>query len=162
MKRRLPTVLSITAVLIAVAGFTPLGQAAREILPKARFATNAGKVDGLNASRSPKAGYLLALGKNKKFPASVITAPGGFSGLEIPTGASATDSSTPKVVVVNCSPGKKVIGGGAGATGTGASEVSVTEFFPSSATQWTARALEVNGTNNSWKLTAYAFCVIAP
>ncbi len=37
MKGRLPTVLSITAVLIAVAGFTPLGEAARNALPMPRI-----------------------------------------------------------------------------------------------------------------------------
>jgi len=159
MKGRLPTVLSITAVLIALAGFTPLGEAARNALPKARFALNADKVDGIHASRAPKAGRLLALGRNKKFPASVIgTGPPGVSGLEIATAASAQDSSTPKVVVVNCATGKRVLGGGSGVTGAGASEVAVTEAFPSSTTQWTTRALEVNVTGNSWKLTAYALC----
>lgn len=161
MKGRVPTVLSIAAVLVVVAGITPLGEAARDALPRARYALNSDKVDGIHASRSPKAGRLLALGKNKKFPASVITAPAGFSGLEIATAASATDSSSPKAVVVNCAAGKKVVGGGAQATGAGASEVSVTEGYPSSATQWTTRALEVNATGGSWKLTAFAFCAFA-
>jgi len=160
MKGRLPTVLSISAVLIAVAGFTSLGQAAGDAIP--RFARNADKVDGIHASRTPKAGRLLALGANQKFPASVITAPAGFSGLEIASGATALDSSSPKAVVVNCPAGKKVIGGGSGVTGAGATEVAVTEAFPSSATQWTTRALEVNATGNSWTLTAYAFCAVAP
>jgi len=162
MKGRLPIVLSIAAVLVAVAGITPLGEAARDALPRARYALNSDKVDGIHASRSPKAGRLLALGKNRKFPASVITAPAGFSGLEVPTGASALDSSTPKAVVVNCPLGKKVIGGGARVTGAGASEVSVTEGYPSSATQWTTRAIEVNATGGSWTLTAFAFCAVAP
>lgn len=158
MKRRLPTVLSMAAVLIAVMAATPLGQAARDIVPKARFALNAGRVDGLRASKSPKAGYLLALDRSKKFPASVL-AGSGLSGLETVTAASAQDSSSPKVVVVNCSAGKRVVGGGAGATGAGAAKVAVTEFFPSAVTQWTVRALENDATGSSWKLTAYAFCV---
>jgi hypothetical protein len=162
MKGRLPIVLSIAAVLVAVAGITPLGEAARDALPRARFALNSDKVDGIHASRNPKAGRLLALGKNKKFPASVITAPAGFSGLEILTGASATDSSSPKAVVVNCTAGKKVIGGGVQVTGAGASEVTVTESYPSSATQWTTRAAEADGTGASWKLAAFAFCAVAP
>ena len=164
MKGRLPTVLSITAVLLAVLGLTPLGNAARDVLPRARFALNSDRVDGIHASRSPKAGRLLALSSSKKFPASVIpaTAPTGVSGLEVITATSAQDSSTPKVVVVNCSAGKKVLGGGATATGGGASDVSVTEFYPSSAAQWTARALEVNATGASWRLSAYAICATAP
>ena len=159
--KRLPLVLSVTALVIAAVGFTSLGQAARDALPRARFALNAYKVDGIHASRTPKAGRLLALGSNNKFPASVITAPAGFSGLEIASGASALDSSSPKAVVVNCPGGKKVIGGGSGVTGAGATEVAVTEAFPSSVTQWTTRALEVNSTGSSWQLTAYAFCAFA-
>ena len=56
MKGRLPTVLSATALLIALASLTPVGQAAREkITPRARFALNADRVDGIHASRLPKA-----------------------------------------------------------------------------------------------------------
>jgi hypothetical protein len=163
MKKRLPTVLSVTAILVAVAGITPIGQAARDALPRARFALNSDKVDRIHASRIPKAGRLLALGRDRKFPASVITLPAGLvSGVEIVTGPSATDSSSPKAVVVNCPAGKKVIGGGSRVTGAGASEVSVTEAYPSSATQWSTRAIEVNATGTSWAMTAYAFCAVAP
>ena len=87
MKGRLPTVLSATALLIALASLTPVGQAARDaITPKARFALNSDRVDGIHASRLPKAGRLLALGTTKKFPASVFS---GLSGLELVTAVSA-------------------------------------------------------------------------
>ena len=100
MKGRLPTVLSATALLIALASLTPVGQAARDaITPKARFALNSDRVNGIHASRLPKAGRLLALGTTKKFPASVFS---GLSGLELVTAVSAQDSSSPKVVLVNC------------------------------------------------------------
>jgi hypothetical protein len=157
MKRRLPIVLSVTALVIAVAGVTPLGEAASDAIP--RFARNADKVDGLHASRTPKAGRLLALNSSRKFPASVLTA-SGLNGLETVTAASAQDSSSPKVVVVNCSAGKRVVGGAARATGTAATngDVVVTEFFPSSANQWTVRALEPANVGTSWALTAQAFC----
>ena len=156
MKRRLPIVLSVTALLIAVAGTTPLGEAASDAIP--RFARNADKVDGLHASRTPKAGRLLALNRNRKFPASVFTST-GLSGLETPTTVSAQDSSSPKVVLVNCPAGKRVIGGGARVTGAGASEVTVSEAYPSTANQWTVRAVEANATGGSWLLTGFAFCV---
>ena len=155
MKGRLPTVLSITALVIAIAGITPLGQAASDAIP--RFARNADKVDGIHASRTPKAGRLLALNKSKKFPASVLTAT-GLSGLEIVTAVSATDSSSPKSVTVNCPAGKRVIGGGARATGAGAGEIGVTEAYPASATQWVVLGRELDATNASWTLTAFTFC----
>lgn len=74
-----PLAVSATALVIAVFGSTPLGQAARDLIVP--YALNAGKVDGIDASRVPAAGKLLALGSDKKFPASVIPAAG-----EGPTG----------------------------------------------------------------------------
>ena len=153
MKRRLPIVLSVTALVIAVAGTTPLGRAASDAIP--RFARNADKVDGLHASRSPKAGRLLALNSSRKFPASVLT--GAVTGLELLTVSSALDASTPKVVQINCPTGKRAIAGGHAVTGAGASEVSVTESWPSAVNQWTLRALEVNAAG-SWRLQGWAFC----
>jgi hypothetical protein len=44
----------------------------------ALFAKNAAKVGAIGASKKPKAGKLLPLGKNGKFPASVL--PGGVKG----------------------------------------------------------------------------------
>jgi hypothetical protein len=162
MKARLPLALSVAALLVTLASITPLGEAAGEAIPRfARNAGNADKVDGLHASRTPRAGRLLALNSARKFPASVLsTAPAGVAGLEVLSAATALDSSSPKSAVVNCPAGKKIIGGGARATGGGAVEVAVSEAFPSSATQWTTIAREVNATGASWTLTAYAFCAL--
>ena len=159
MKGRLPTVLSATALLIALASLTPVGQAARDaITPKARFALNADRVDGIHASRLPKAGRLLALGTTKKFPPSVFS---GLSGLELATAVSAQDSSSPKVLLVNCPAGKRAQGAGYRLTGAAVNggNVAVTEFYASSATQWTARAIETTAVGTSWMLTAQAACV---
>jgi hypothetical protein len=161
MKARLPLALSVTALLVTLASITPLGEAAGDAIPIARFARNSDKVDGLHASRTPRAGRLLALNSLRRFPASVIPpTPTGVQGLEILNVATALDSSSPKSAVVNCPAGKKVIGGGARATGGGAVEVAVSEAYPTSATQWTTLAREVNPTGASWTLTAYAFCAL--
>ena len=156
MKRRLPLVLSMTALVVALAGITPLGQAARNAADVVRFARNADKVDGIHASRSPKAGRLLALNSAKKFPASVLS---GLSGLEVVVLASAQDSSTPKVLLVNCPAGKRAISAAHRLTGGGASSISVTESYPTSPSQWTMRAVEAPATGSSWMLTAQVFCV---
>lgn len=162
MKARLPLAISVTALLVTLASLTPLGEAAGDAIPIARFARNSDKVDGLHASRTPRAGRLLALNSLRRFPASVIppTAPTGVAGLEILNVATALDSSSPKSAVVNCPAGKRVIGGGARATGGGAVEVAVSEAYPTSAAQWTTLAREVNPTGASWTLTAYAFCAL--
>jgi hypothetical protein len=159
MKGRLPTILSATALLIALASLTPIGQAARDrITPRARFALNSDRVDGIHASRLPKAGRLLALGTTKKFPASVFS---GLSGLELVSVVSAQDSSSPKVLLVNCPVGKRAVAAGYRLTGAAvnAGNVEVTEFYASSATQWTARAIETTAVGTSWMLTAQAACV---
>jgi hypothetical protein len=157
MKRRLPIVLSVAAVLIVIAGITPLGQAASDQV--VRFARNSDRVDGLHASRRPRAGRLLALNRNRKFPASVLPSTTGLTGLEVVTAATATDSSTPKVVQVNCPAGKRVAGGAFRVTGGGTNNVRVTEFYASTPNQWTVRAVENPTTGNSWLLTGFAHCV---
>ena len=84
MKERLTLVLSAVALLIALFGATPLGEAAGRALTAvppfakksgyattAGYAKNAGAVGGFKASRRPVAGRLLVLGANGKFPPSV-------------------------------------------------------------------------------------------
>src|SRR5207302_1900704 len=79
VRLRLPIVLATTALVVAVFGWTPLGQAAQnlagKVIPplakKANFAKNAGAVTGIKASRKPKANYLVPLTKTGKFPISV-------------------------------------------------------------------------------------------
>jgi len=155
MNRRFPIILSVTALVVALAGITPLGEAARDATQVVRFARNADKVDGIHASRSPKAGRLLALNSSRKFPASVMS---GLSGLEIVSQASAQDSATPKVLVLNCPAGKRAVASAYRVTGGGAAEIAVTESYPSSPSQWTIRAVEQNAVP-SWALTGYVFCV---
>ena len=124
MRGRLPLVFSLIALVVAVTGFTGLGEAARDALPRASFANNSHRVDDIHASRRPRAGYLFPLGRNRKFPASVIgtgpAGPPGVSALEIITLATAADSSSPKSATANCPTGKRVVAGGARVTGTGA------------------------------------------
>jgi Collagen triple helix repeat (20 copies) len=76
--RRLPLVLSTTALVIALFGATPLGRAVTSVVPPfakhartADFATNAGAVNGLKASTRPRPGRLVALGTDGRFPVSV-------------------------------------------------------------------------------------------
>ena len=54
---------------------------------KGLFAANADRIDGIHASKSPKAGALLPLGKDAKFPASVVPVVKGPQGPAGPSGA---------------------------------------------------------------------------
>ena len=99
MQRRLPVILSVTALTVALLGTTPVGRAAHELtraIPgfakTAGYARNAGAVDGIRASRTARAGYLVPLGSSGKFPASVGQA--GPPGPPGPAGANAFCSDT--------------------------------------------------------------------
>jgi hypothetical protein len=90
-RRRLPVVLAATALVIAVFGSTGVGHAVGSaVAPFAKHArtadraTNATAVNGIKASKTPRAGWLLPLGKDGKFPASVGLA--GSSGTQGPKG----------------------------------------------------------------------------
>jgi hypothetical protein len=95
MRERLPLVLSTTALVVAVFGGTPLGHALSTAIPPlaghaktADFATNAGAVNGLKASKRPRVGWLLPLGKGGKFPASAgVAGPSGPQGPAGPAGS---------------------------------------------------------------------------
>jgi hypothetical protein len=87
--QKLPIVLSATALVVAVLGVTPLGEAAYNAVS---FARNSGAVNGIKASRTPKPGRLIPLGANGKFPESVIgTGPQGPAGQQGPAGPAASN-----------------------------------------------------------------------
>ena len=59
MKDRLPIVIATTALVVSVLGVTPVGDAAGNAVRRALFAVNAGKVNGIRASKTPKAKRLF-------------------------------------------------------------------------------------------------------
>lgn len=100
MQQRLPVILSVTALTVALLGTSPIGRAAHElarVVPgfakKAGYARNAGAVDGIRASRTGRGGYLVALGADGKFPASVgQVGPAGPAGPPGPAGANGAEA----------------------------------------------------------------------
>ena len=82
--RSLPLALSVAALVVAVLGGTPAGEAAADGV--VAFAKNAGAVNGIKASRTPRAGRLLALGRNGKIPARVVPVERGPQGPAGPQG----------------------------------------------------------------------------
>lgn len=100
------TVVVLAGVVLALGAFaaSPAGGAARRSI--AAFATNAGAVNGIKASRAPKPGRLVPLGRNAKLPASVVpTVRGrrgatgaagraGPAGLQGPAGAQGPQGAT--------------------------------------------------------------------
>jgi hypothetical protein len=112
-----------------------------------------------------KSGQLPAGPPGPQGPAGPRGLPGpkgqpGVSGLERVDASTALSSSNTKSVVATCPSGKRVVGGGAQATGSGANKVSINQNFPDSAgNKWNANGVEVVATAASWALSAYALCV---
>lgn len=71
-------------VAALAAGIWMWGVSPAEAVRAVKHALNADAVDGLSASKSPKSGQLLALGKDKRFPSSIL--PGGARGPRGPEG----------------------------------------------------------------------------
>lgn len=67
------------ALALAALAASPAGGAARRSI--AAFAFNAGAVNGIKASRTPRPGRLVPLGRNAKLPASVVPTKRGARGL---------------------------------------------------------------------------------
>jgi hypothetical protein len=82
-KHRTAIALSTTALIVAILGQTSIGNAAVGAVRVALFAENAAKVNGIQASRRPMPGRLLALNAKGKLPTSVLPvgrgAPAGYT-----------------------------------------------------------------------------------
>ena len=190
MRKRLPLVLSSAAFVLALLGMTPIGEAARNAIPPraghaktADYAKNAGAVNGLKASKRPRVGWLVALGKDAKFPKVVgqvgPQGPQGAAGAQGPQGAKGDkgDQGAPgaagvsgvsayDVVSVNATlaasgtssttaqcPAGKNVLGGGVSPGLG----NVERSSPTNSnTAWTARVKNTAAVNTS--MTVYAVC----
>lgn len=87
MKPKPTIALTLTALVIAALGWSPLGEGAGRTI--ASFARNAGAVNGIKASRKPAPGRLLPLGRDGRFPAAVLATvrgPRGVPGARGPQG----------------------------------------------------------------------------
>ena len=112
--RKARTIVGLAGAVLAISALAagPAGGAARRSI--AAFAANAGAVNGIKASRTPKAGRLVPLGRNAKLPASVVPSRRGARGLTGPPG-----SVGPQGPV-----GPAGLPGPPGAAGPGAAKVS--------------------------------------
>lgn len=77
MRRRFPIALALAALVVAVLGFASMGAAGTALkgaapVKSAVYAKNAGAVNGISASKTPKPGKLFPLKKDGKLPESVI------------------------------------------------------------------------------------------
>ena len=158
MKGRLPLVLSLVALVVAVTGFTGLGEAARDALPRASFANNS---TGSTAS-TPRGGREPATcspSAKPEIPASVIgTGPAGRQG-QCSRGRHACERIgflNPQIGDGQLSRRQEVIAGGARAAGPATR--SRDRVLPEQ-----RHAVDGAGEEQrrrAWMLTTYAVCAI--
>lgn len=178
--QRLPLVLSITAIVIAVLGTTSVGQAVVNALPtnsvgtaqlknkavsNAKIGANAVTTDkvknGSLLKADFKAGQLPTGATGPAGPAGPAGAAGavGISDYEIVSGASASGSGTVQGANVSCPAGKKAIGGGATTSvgAVGGPMIQRSRPFDNGG-GWEATGVESAAYAGNWTTTAWAIC----
>jgi len=168
--RRCPssaTVIASVALLLALGG---TGVAAVTVLPRNSVGTAQLKSNAVTSAKVRNGSLLRADFRRGQIPAGPTGArgpqgpagppgPAGIAALERVDITTPTSSASPKTISAVCPSGKRVIGGGARVTGSGAPRVSIDEAFPDSdGTKFNGVAREVVATSLTWTLQVYAMC----
>lgn len=172
MRKRLPIVLSLTALAVAVLGSTPVGEAALSALPRNSVGTNQ-LMTGAVTSIKVRNGSLLVRdfmpGQIPQGPAGPAGAagPAGPAGPQGPPGVAAyetvfttgtIDSTPAKTLTASCPSGKRALGGGVAISPAAVTGVAVTSSYLPSVTTWTASARELVATSDNWGLNVVVIC----
>ena len=166
--RRLPIILSMTAIVVAVLGATPAGEAALNALPRASVGPLQLKTNAVTSIKVKNGSLLRAdfrAGQIPAGPAGPAGAQGapGTSGLQTVFTTSAINSTATRTLTATCPSGKTALGGGVAVTPTTATEVAITASYLANSTTWTASAQEVNAQAVSWGLNVVVICaLVAP
>jgi hypothetical protein len=168
MRERLPLGLSAAALVVALLGATPLGNAARQgiakVVPYAKvagFAQNAGKLNGHTSAATPRAGQIPVLDSTGKLPASIgAVGPKGDQGPPGGAGVTALQVMTKQISAgagtttdtIECSSGKSVLGGGFRVGG----DLQPLDSWPATDYAWRVRVTNRTGANATAIL--YAVC----
>jgi hypothetical protein len=170
MKNRLPLVLSITALVVAVLGATPLGEAAREqLVPRNSVGTAQLRTNAVVSSKVRNRSLLAVDFRRGQLPRGPAGPQGpvgpqgaagapGVSGRELRAATSTNDSSSFKTASAACPSGKQMLGGGVAITPTSASVpvALTTSYF--NGTAWVGSARETTGFSGTWVLNVIAIC----
>ncbi len=178
MRDRLPIVLSVTAIVVAVLAATPLGEAAvNQVLPRnsvgpAQLRTGAvtNKKLAPNAVGTTKvrdqsllavdfaANQLPAGAQGPAGPAGPAGPP-GLSGYQAVFTTGASDSTSYKTLDAVCPDGKRALGGGVAITpASAATVVAVTRSYLSGTARWETAARETATFSGDWMLNAVVIC----
>jgi hypothetical protein len=183
MRERLPLVLSVTALVVAVLGATPVGEAAKNLVVPRNSVGTAQLRNGavtfpkirngaITSAKVANFSLLAADFRRGQLPrgpqgpagppgatgATGAQGPTGVSGLQAVYTTSATNSTSPKSLTASCPAGKLALGGGATIVPSGTNEVAVTGSYLTNSTTWTSSARELDDFAGSWSLNAVVIC----
>jgi hypothetical protein len=166
MRERLPIVLSVTALAVAVLGATPVGEAAADLVIARGSVGTAQLKNGAVTSIKVKNRSLLAVdfrqGQLPAGPRGPGGPPGapGVSGLQPVFTTGAINSVSFKTLSAACPAGKRALGGGVAITPSApGTAVAITRsYISSNATGWETAARETTAFAGSWGLNAVVIC----
>jgi hypothetical protein len=176
MRQRLPTVLSVTALVVAVFGSTPLGTAARNIvLPRGSVGTVQLRDNAVTGAKVKNFTLVAADFKRGQVPRGPVgpagpAGPAGAAGPQGPAGVlglqnvfttGAASSTATRQLTAGCPAGKKAIGGGATVLPANTAGVAITAEYFADENTWVARAREITATGANWSLNAVVVCAAA-
>jgi len=176
MRQRLPIVLSVTALVVAVLGSTPLGTAARNIvLPRGSVGTVQLRNNAVTGAKVKNFSLVAADFRRGQVPRGPVgpagpAGPAGAAGPQGPAGVlglqnvfttGAASSTATRQLTAGCPAGKKAIGGGATVLPLNTPGVAITAGYLADENTWVARAREITATAVNWSLNAVVICAAA-
>lgn len=173
MNGRLPLVLSVAALVVAVLGSTPVGTAARDlVVPRNSVGTSQLKNNAVVSAKVKNRSLVAADFRRGSLPrgpqgppgpqgpigATGAQGPPGLSGRETVFTTSPSNSTSYKTVTASCSAGKQAIGGGAAiGPAAGSTAAAITSSYLSQ-TSWIAAAREIGTFAGNWSVNAVVIC----
>jgi hypothetical protein len=179
MRKRMPIVLSSCALVVALLGSTPLGQAARDLVPPrssvGTIQLKTGAVTSLKVRNYSllaidfKRGQLPRGAQGPAGPPGPQGAPGpqgpagpaGVSGLQKVFETGAINSVATRSLNAACPAGKVAVGGGAAVVPANQAGVAITASYLQTDTTWRASAREINNVAGNWSLNVVVVCAAA-
>ena len=172
MHKRLPIILSATALAVAVLGQAPIASAVREaVLPKNSVGTVQLKQNAVTGTKVADGSLLRSDFRPGQLPAGPKGDKGdrgdaGLVGFEVVQASTPYDSTDEKRISVSCPAGKRLVVGGGGAWGRAMiwtpSHVALTVNDPVEDNVWYVAAREFRQTDEEWFLRVRAFCAQIP
>jgi hypothetical protein len=171
MRKNWPLTLSIAALVVAVFGSTPVGEAALNALPRNSVGPQQLKNNAVTSVKVRNRSLLAIDFRRGQIPQGPPgpagpagpTGPPGLAGLQSVFTTSAINSSTTRTLTASCPSGKVALGGGVSSTPVNTPGVAITTSYLANATTWTASAREIVGTGSNWGLNVAVICAtVAP